>query len=269
VGARGNLRGTPHDGELGGVLDQAHRVEFGAHVADRRRRALAAARLSPRTLFRRWRCGRPSRIVADRKPQRRLVGEQLGQLGVEFADGMRRIEAEALASAIRTMAKAVPDFAFEILLAAEQDRLRFASPLPATSTSTASGSVNPSGTGNSCRRDRESACRGCAPARAPSESGQRRRRHALMRSAAGVGAGDTREVCIVGFGAGFHRPIICGDGAAPEFPVQFLQALRRADIDPAAGVQFAGDTPCAIAARSSGASLPAWPRRIPANSCGR
>jgi hypothetical protein len=42
-------------------------------------------------------------------------------LRVEFADHMRGIEAEALARAIRTVAKAIPDFAFGILLATEQD----------------------------------------------------------------------------------------------------------------------------------------------------
>jgi hypothetical protein len=62
--------------------------------------------------------------VADGKPQRRLVGKQLDQLGVEFADGMRRIETEQLAGTVRAVAKTVPDFPFQILLAAEQDRLR-------------------------------------------------------------------------------------------------------------------------------------------------
>ena len=124
MGARRNFGGAAHGGKLGAVLDQAHDIEFGTYIADRRRRALAAAALGADLVQRGGDATIPAAIVADGEPQRRLVGKQFDQLAVEFADRMCRVEAEGLARSFRAVAKPVPDFPFQILLAAKQDRLR-------------------------------------------------------------------------------------------------------------------------------------------------
>ena len=72
----GNFRRAAHGRQFRRILHQAHRVEFGAHVANGRWRALAAAAFGAHLV----QCGGdalvPARVVAEGKPQRRLVGDQ-------------------------------------------------------------------------------------------------------------------------------------------------------------------------------------------------
>ena len=58
---------------------------------------------------------------AERRVQRGPVGREVGQPRVELGDRMRLVEAEDLARRVGAVAKAVPDLALLVLLAAEQD----------------------------------------------------------------------------------------------------------------------------------------------------
>ena len=123
---RGNLSGAAHDGEFVVVLEEPHLVEQRDQVARGSGRgdaaaALRAHRVEPAAhLFVQLRRG------AERVMQRWLVGENARQLRVDFVDGERGVEAERLARAVRAETETFPRFALDILLAAEQDRSRFA-----------------------------------------------------------------------------------------------------------------------------------------------
>jgi hypothetical protein len=82
----------------------------------------------------------PVGLVAHRVEDGGLVEQQLGELGVEFGDGVGLVEAEGFAGGLGAVAVAVPDLALDVLAAAEQQALGAS---PATSTSTASGSRKP------------------------------------------------------------------------------------------------------------------------------
>ena len=84
--------------------------------------ALTPVRARPRTSFSSAAIRAvPRREQAERRVQRRLVGREIGQHRVELGDRMRRVEAEDFARGVGTVAKAVPDLALRVLLAAEQD----------------------------------------------------------------------------------------------------------------------------------------------------
>jgi hypothetical protein len=53
-----------------------------------------------------------------------LVGEQRGELGVQFGDGVGLVEAEGLPGRLGAEAVAVPDLPFHVLGAAEQQAAR-------------------------------------------------------------------------------------------------------------------------------------------------
>jgi len=124
MGGTGDLCGFPHQRDFVAVFDQTHLVERGTHIVNERRRTLAGTRLRTHCVQRRRHARIPCGIVAEGIPKRRLVGEQLGKLAVEFLDRVRGIETKRLFRAIGTVAKAIPDFLLDILVAAKQDGLR-------------------------------------------------------------------------------------------------------------------------------------------------
>ena len=123
MGVGGDLRGAAHGGEFRSVLDEAHLVELGAQVAHGVRRGEAAAGLVAHGV----KCAEHARVpvvvVAEAGPQQGLVGEVVGQTFFEVADGPRLVEAEGLARGLGAPAVAVPDLAFFVLFAAEEDLL--------------------------------------------------------------------------------------------------------------------------------------------------
>ena len=115
MGAGADLRRAAHDVLLVRVLDQPHLVEHGAQVAllFGAQRAVAHARAhlvepaaDPRL-----------QPLMDREgiPDRVAVFQQLGQLRVEFADRMRRIDAQRRRRGFGAQPIAVPDFALQVL----------------------------------------------------------------------------------------------------------------------------------------------------------
>jgi hypothetical protein len=103
------------------ILDQAHCIEFGAHVADRRRRALAAAGFA-RTLF------SAAATRASQPASWPIENQSAGWSAISSASfassspiTCAASKPKALARAVRAVAKAIPDFPLGILFAAEQD----------------------------------------------------------------------------------------------------------------------------------------------------
>jgi hypothetical protein len=132
--------GALHDGLFVCVLQQAHFVQQRQQIDGAGGRRDAGARLGAHG---RQPAGHACiELAAQRVVQRWRVGQQRPFLrpASRWCGG---VEAEGLACAVRAIAVAVPDFAFEIFRAAEQDGARGASPCAATSTSVASGSVKP------------------------------------------------------------------------------------------------------------------------------
>ena len=124
VGVGRDAGGAAHGGELGSVLDETHLVELGAQVAHRVRRGEAGAGLVAHGVERAEYLRVPVVVVAEAGPQQGLVGEGVGEALLEVADGPRLVEAEGLARRVGAPAVAVPDLAFLVLLAAEEDLLR-------------------------------------------------------------------------------------------------------------------------------------------------
>ncbi len=65
----------------------------------------------------------PCRVATQRIEQRGLVAHQLHKLLIQLRDGISGIETELLARGIGAVTEAIPDLAFRILLAAEQEAL--------------------------------------------------------------------------------------------------------------------------------------------------
>src|SRR5574343_863766 len=121
VAGAGDVGRALLDVGFGGVLDQAHGVEFSAQVIDGARRPLAGPGLGadfvqglgdPRV---------PFGVVADGVPQRVAVDEEFGQFFVELLDGVGSVETEGTFGGFRSVTVAVPDFALFVLFAAEQN----------------------------------------------------------------------------------------------------------------------------------------------------
>ena len=142
MGGGGNVGGAAHGGDFVGVLDQAHFVQQRAHVVNFVRRADAAAHLFLHAAAQAEQARIPGAVCAEGGTAGGLVGQQLGEHVVQLRDGEGLVEAETLLRRLRAVAEAVPDFAFQVFFAAEQDGLRRLSRRP-TSTSTASGSSKP------------------------------------------------------------------------------------------------------------------------------
>jgi hypothetical protein len=124
VAGAGDVGRALLDGGLGSILDQAHGVELGAQVVDGARGALAGPGLGADFVERLGDAGIPFGVVADGVPQRVAVDEEFGQFLVELLDRVGGVEAEGGFGGFRAVAVAVPDFAFFVLLAAEQDGFR-------------------------------------------------------------------------------------------------------------------------------------------------
>ena len=124
VGAGGDLGRPPHHRELVIVLDQPHRVERHAQIADLGGRSDAGAGERTDVVQPAHDARVPGRVHARRVVQRRLVRKELRQLRVELGDRIRLVEAERLARRLRAVAEALPQLALRMLLAAEEDRLR-------------------------------------------------------------------------------------------------------------------------------------------------
>ncbi len=124
MGAGGDAGGAAHDVELVGVLDQAHFIQQGAHVTHRFRRTLAGAALGAQGVEQLGDPHIPGAVVAEGIPEGGLVGGQLAKLFLELADGVGRVETKGVPRAGGAVAKAIPDFPFHVLVAAEQQALR-------------------------------------------------------------------------------------------------------------------------------------------------
>ena len=166
VGGGRDGGGTAHRVDLGGILHQAHGIEFGAYVANRRRCSLAAAALAAHLVE----CGgdaasQPGRVRSNtREPpgQRsaRRVPHRIQR--TDYAASNPNVSRAPLGA----MPKPVPDFALQVLLAAEQNRTGRSRTLrqrrPARRRVRESGQVLEVAVGPIGRK-----CRGCAFARAP------------------------------------------------------------------------------------------------------
>ncbi len=111
---------------------RAHVVDLGRRRDARCERARAPAFSQPAM--------RASQAGSAPKAQKTAdwFSSSAGSQLIQFRDRVRLVDAEALARCFGAVAKAVPDLALRILLAAEKQRARGGS--PATTTSTASGS---------------------------------------------------------------------------------------------------------------------------------
>ena len=125
VPGAGDVGGALHGGQFGVVLEQAHGIEFGAQIMDRARRPLAGAGLGADFVQGPGDARIPGVVVADGVPQRVAVDQQFGQFFVQLFDRIGRVEAKGTSGRFRAVAVAVPDFAFFVLVAAEQDGLWF------------------------------------------------------------------------------------------------------------------------------------------------
>src|SRR2546426_7788677 len=122
MGSRRDLRSAAHHGELAVVLDQAHVVERGAHVADFGRRGDARACLRPDLIQPSHDARVPTRVGAGGVVKRRLIGEQLRHVLVERLHGIGLIETKGGPCALRAVAHALPELALRIAFAAEENR---------------------------------------------------------------------------------------------------------------------------------------------------
>jgi len=121
VRASGDFGSASHQFELMLVLHETQGVERLADIDDFLRRgdsrACASADLvqKPRDFL------VPGSEQAERREQRRLIGGEIRQHVVELGDCVRLVEAENFARRIGPITKAVPNFSFGVLVAAEQN----------------------------------------------------------------------------------------------------------------------------------------------------
>ena len=124
MGAAGDVGGAAHGGDLAGILDQAHLVDQAAHVADLRRSHAARARLGADPVEGLGDPVVPGRLVTHGVEDGGLVGEQRGELGVQFGDGVGLVEAEGFTGRLGAEAVAVPDLPLHVFGTAEQQAAR-------------------------------------------------------------------------------------------------------------------------------------------------
>ena len=124
VAGRGDVGGAAQTVEFVRVLDKAQSVEQLARIADLCWRSLSRTRLGAYGAKRASDLPVPVRIVPERMPQDGSVGDQFRQTLFQFIDGVGFVDAEGFTRGRRPVAEAVPDFALDVLLAAEQQRAR-------------------------------------------------------------------------------------------------------------------------------------------------
>src|SRR6266853_492761 len=122
VGGCRDRRRAAHHGELPVVLEEAHLVERGAHVAYFRRRSDARARLRPDLIQPSHDARVPTRVGSGGVVKRGLIGEELRHVLVERLHRIGFIETEGGSCALGAVADAFPEFALRIALAAEENR---------------------------------------------------------------------------------------------------------------------------------------------------
>jgi hypothetical protein len=111
---------APQQRDLVRILDEAHRVERRTDVDDFLRCRDAAARTIANLVQQVGDFAVPVAEQAERRVQRGAVGCHVRQPLAQRADRMRFVEPEDLACGVGAVAKAVPDLAFLVALAAEQ-----------------------------------------------------------------------------------------------------------------------------------------------------
>ncbi len=121
MGLGRDLGGAAHGDNLAGVLEQAHLVEDGADVDRRRWRGHAGTALHAHRFQPAPHLHVGAGVGGQRVGHHGVVGQQRRQQGVDLLDRMRFVEAEGRLRAFRAIAEAIPDLAFFVLGAAEQD----------------------------------------------------------------------------------------------------------------------------------------------------
>ena len=116
-----NFAGAPHQLQLVLVLHETQRVERLPHVDDFLRCRDAGSRPATNFVQQVGDLLVPWSEKPERREQRRLVGGEIRQHRVELGDCMRLVETEDFARSVRPVAKTIPDFAFRVLVAAEQN----------------------------------------------------------------------------------------------------------------------------------------------------
>ena len=120
VGRGRYLRRAPHGRQFVRVLDEPHVVEQGAHVGDRGRRRDAIAHLRAHRVQPAQHARVPRLVAAEMAVQRRLIRKQFRQQCIKLADRMALVEMKLFPRPLGSIAKAVPDFALDVLVATEQ-----------------------------------------------------------------------------------------------------------------------------------------------------
>ncbi len=127
VRARGYRCGAAHDVQFVFIFEQAHLIEQRAHVANFVGSADAAADFFLYCAAQLEEALIPCRIATQGIKKRGLVAHQFRQFFVQLLDRISRVETELFLCGIGTKTVAIPDLAFQILFAAEQDGLWFIS----------------------------------------------------------------------------------------------------------------------------------------------
>ena len=124
MSATGNLRRTAHDLKLFRAFEEAHLIQQKPDVTNFGQRGSAAPRLLPHPVDPADHARVPHRVVAQRAKNGRLVRQQPGQHFVQLGDGICFVELECFPGALGSVTEPIPDFIFDIFLAAKQDALR-------------------------------------------------------------------------------------------------------------------------------------------------
>ena len=125
VAGAGDVRRPLLDAGFGVVLDQPHGIEFGAQIVHAAWRAFAGTALGAYVV---QGCGDalvPVGIVAEGMPEAVTVDQQFRQFSGELFDRVGGVKAKSGLGGFRAVAVAVPDFAFFVLFAAEENGFRF------------------------------------------------------------------------------------------------------------------------------------------------
>eukprot|EP01022_Parablepharisma_sp_SALTPOND_P033110 TRINITY_DN881_c1_g1_i15.p1 TRINITY_DN881_c1_g1~~TRINITY_DN881_c1_g1_i15.p1 ORF type:complete len:1351 (-),score=485.80 TRINITY_DN881_c1_g1_i15:36729-40781(-) len=125
MGFGGDDAGTLHDVDLEGILEQAHVIQQHAHIDDRAGRGHAAACQCAHALQPALQLRIALVVLAQCVIHGGGIGEQGGHALVEFLDRVGSIQGEELLGSLRAMAVTVPDLAFQVLVATEQDAAVF------------------------------------------------------------------------------------------------------------------------------------------------
>ena len=120
MGLGADLAGAAHDVQLMRVLDEAHLVEQGAHIALLRWAQRSVTHAGAHGVEPALHPRRQARVRGEGVPDAAAVFQQAGQLGIQHRRGLRSIHPQRFGRGGGAQAVAVPDFALQILGLAKQ-----------------------------------------------------------------------------------------------------------------------------------------------------